>query len=116
MEESNFYANMAVEGTNISDKELLSKCLRSIDTKNLQPYEVFTGYYEIPDTNVHTIKYIYLSANFEGKLTTVQVICWGKKTGVVTQLKSVQPKALETHCHDQSLNLAIKGTNIGVHS
>ena len=34
----------------------------------------------------------------------------GKKSGVSTQIKALQPKALETHCHGHSLNLAIKDT------
>ena len=32
----------------------------------------------------------------------------GKKSGVASRIKEVQPKALETHCHGNSLNLAVK--------
>ena len=34
----------------------------------------------------------------------------GKKSGVAKQIRTLQPKALETHCHGHSLNLAVKGT------
>ena len=34
----------------------------------------------------------------------------GKKSCVAKQIKTVQPKAFETHCHGHSLNLAIKVT------
>ncbi|MEO0687992.1 MAG: hypothetical protein AAFY76_23780 [Cyanobacteria bacterium J06649_11] len=32
----------------------------------------------------------------------------GKKSGVATQIKKQQPKAIETHCHGHSLSLAVK--------
>ena len=32
----------------------------------------------------------------------------GKKSGVAAQLKSIQPKAKETHCHSHSLNSSVK--------
>ena len=31
-----------------------------------------------------------------------------KKSGVAAQLKSIQPKAKETHCHGHYLNLSVK--------
>ena len=32
----------------------------------------------------------------------------GRKSDVATQIKSIQPKALATHCHAHSLGLAVK--------
>ena len=32
----------------------------------------------------------------------------GKKSGVAVQIKAIQPKAVDTHCHGHSLNLAVK--------
>ena len=32
----------------------------------------------------------------------------GRKSGVATKLKELQPKALETHCQGHSLNLSVK--------
>ena len=34
----------------------------------------------------------------------------GKNTGVTEEIKSIEPKAIETHCHGHSLNLSVKDT------
>ena len=38
----------------------------------------------------------------------------GKRSGVATQIKCVQPKALETHCHGHSLNLSVKDATTSI--
>ena len=32
----------------------------------------------------------------------------GHKSGVAKQIKAMQPKALETHCHGHTLSLSVK--------
>jgi len=32
----------------------------------------------------------------------------GKKSGVAAQIRAIQPKAVETHCHGHSLSLSVK--------
>ena len=51
---SNFFAMMADEYIDISNKELLSMCFRWID-EALKVHEHFLGYYELPDIKSDTI-------------------------------------------------------------
>lgn len=62
---------------------------------------------------MHAIKDILLRSNLSLKKCRGQTYdgasnMMGKKSGVATQIKKQQPKAIETHCHGHSLSLAIK--------
>ena len=118
VKKSKFYAIMADEGTDVSNKELLSLCLRYIDGEKMQAFEEFFGFYEIPNiasaTVVNAIKDSLIRFNLSLEVLRGQTYdgasnMLGKKTGVATRIKELQPKALDTHCHGHSLNLAVKG-------
>ena len=81
--------------------------------------KIFFSYYEIRNissvTVVNAIKdaliRFHLSLNqLRGQTYDRASNMMGKKSGVSTQNKALQPKALGTHCHGHSLNLAIKDT------
>ena len=65
------------------------------------------------DSIVHAIKDVLLRSNLSLQSCRGQTYdgasnMMGKKSGVATQIKKDQPKAIETHCHGHSLSLAIK--------
>ena len=65
------------------------------------------------DTIVHAIKDILLRLNLSlqncrGQTYDGASNMMGKRSGVATQIQSLQPKAIITHCHGHSLSLAVK--------
>lgn len=114
--EYDFFAIMADEYTDIKNLEQLSMCLRTV-SNDLKVEENFLGFYELndikSDTIVHAIKDILLRSNLSllncrGQTYDGASNMMGKKSGVATQIQQEQPKAIPTHCHGHSLNLAIK--------
>ena len=104
------------EGTDFSNKELLSFCLRWVDN-NLDVHEHFLGFYEIPDikspTIVASIKDIMIRMQLEfdkcrGQCYDGASNMLGRKAGVAQLIKKIQPKAHETHCHGHSISLSVK--------
>ena len=75
------------------------------------------SFYELPniasDTIVSAIK-DYLTrfnlplSDLRGQTYDGASNMLGKRSGVAAQIKRVQPKAIETHCHGHSLNLSVK--------
>lgn len=114
--ENDFFAIMADEYTDISNLEQLSMCLRTV-SDDFEIKEDFLGFYELnnikSDTIVHAIKDVLLRSNLSlqncrGQTYDGASNMMGKKSGVATQIKKQQPKAIETHCHGHSLSLAVK--------
>ena len=64
--ERRFFSITADEGTDVSNKEQLSFCLRSVD-ENVNAFEDFIGIYQLEniksDTTVHMIKNILIRMN-----------------------------------------------------
>ena len=114
--QNHFFTIMADEYTDISNKEQLSLCLRTV-SNDLEVQEDFFGFYQLnnirSDTIVHAIKDILLRLNLSlqncrGQTYDGASNMMGKTSGVVTQIQSLQPKAIITHCHGHSLSLAVK--------
>ena len=113
------FSLMCDEYTDVFSKQQLSMCVRWTDF-SLNPHEDFLGFYELPniasDTIANTFKdsltrFNLLLPHFRGQTCNGASIMLGKRSGVAAQLKRVQPKAMETHCHGHSLNISVKDTN-----
>ena len=114
---SPFYALMADEYTDISNKEHVSICVRWIDPKGLSVYEDFLGFYEVKnrksETIFNAIKDVLLRlqlrlSKLRGQTYDGASNIMGRKSGVAAKIKECQKKVLETSCHGHSLNLAVK--------
>ena len=104
------------EYTDCSNKELLTFCLRWV-TDNLDVFEHFMGFYEIPDIKSSTIVSVIkdIMIRFQLQFDKCRGQCYdgasnmlGKKSGVAMQIKELQPKAHYTHCHGHSISLSVK--------
>ena len=103
--ERRFFSIIADESTDMSNKEQLSFCLRSLD-ENLNAFEYLLGFYQLEniqsDTMVHVIKYILIRMNlslsnfrsqtYDGALNMI-----AKKSGVSTEIILEQPKTVVIH-------------------
>ena len=112
----NVYSIMCDEYTDISNKELLTFCIRWVD-ESLDVYEKFLGFYEIPDIKSATIVAVIkdILARYRLSLDALRGQCYdgasnmlGKSSGVAVQLQAIQPRAPYTHCHAHSLSLSVK--------
>ena len=110
------FSIMCDEYTDCSNKEQMSFCVRTVD-EGFEANEVFLGFYEVhnikSDTLVAAIKDILLRLNLpidkcRGQTYDGASNMFGKRSGVATQISSLQPKALPTHCYGHSLSLAVK--------
>lgn len=116
IKENVFFGLMGDEYTDISNKEQLSVCIRTVNN-DLEVEENFLGFYEIndikSDTIVDAIKDVLLRCQLELSMCRGQTYdgasnMLGKKSGVATQILTLQPTAFVTHCHGHSLSLAVK--------
>lgn len=117
-----FYTIMADEVTDAADHEQFILCLRWVD-EDLNPQEEFIGLQCFPnisaDTLVAVIRDIlirmHLSINncrgqcYDGASNMV-----GAKSGVATQIKKDEPRAILTHCYRHALQLAVGDTVKGI--
>ena len=115
---SKMFAVICDEYTDISNKQLLSFCVRWVD-EALNSHEDFLGYYEIPnirsDTIISAMKDAFTRFNLQfsdlrGQTYDGASNMLGKKSGVAAQIKLLQPKAVESHCQGHSLSLSVKNT------
>ena len=113
-----FFAIIADEYTDVSNKEQLTICIRWID-KSLEVHEDFLGFFNIPDTGAETIVSVIKAVLLKLQLSLAYCRgqCYdgasnmlGHKTGVAKRIQDVQPKAHPTHCHGHSLSLSVKDT------
>lgn len=112
------FAIMADEVTDISNKEQLAVCFRSVDAEFV-PHEYFVGLYEIDSIQAETItaclKDVMARMNLSVHLCRGQCydgaanMC-GARSGVATRIKQLEPRAHFTHCHAHALNLAVGDT------
>ena len=116
IEKNRYFAIMADEYTDKSNKEQLSFCVRTV-ADSLEPVEESLGFYELgnikSDTIIRVIKDIMVRLNIQlencrGQTYDGASNMLGKKSGVATQILSEQPKAVVTHCQGHSLSLAVK--------
>ena len=110
-----FYTIMADEVTDSSNQEQFVLCLRWVD-EDLNPHEELVGLYVVPnicaDTLVACIRDVLIRMNLTLKNCRGQ--CYdgasnmsGAKSGVATQIKAKEPRAIFTHCYGHSLQLAV---------
>ena len=86
-------------------------CLPCVNS-NLDVFEHFLGFYEIPGIKssniVSIIKDIMIRMQLEFDKSLGQCHMIGEKIGVAQQIKEIQPKAHYTHCHEFSVSLSVK--------
>ncbi len=109
------YTIMADECTDVANKEQFAICIRWVD-ETLTDHEDVIGLRQVEtiDANclVDAIKDVLLRMSL--KLSDCRGQCYdgasnmtGSKHGVATQLQSVEPRAVLTHCYGHALNLAV---------
>ena len=117
IQHSPFFALIADEYTDISNKEQVSICVRWIDPESLSAYEDFLGFCEVRDSKSETIVKAIQNAlvRFQLPFSKLRTQTYDgasnmmeRKSGVATKIKEIQKNALETHCHGHSLNLSVK--------
>ena len=117
-----YYTIMADEVTDASNEEQFVLCLRSVDD-DLVSHEDLIGLYRVPnicaDTLVSYIRDVLIRMNLSMNKCRGQ--CYegasnlaGAKTGVSTQIKSGEPRAIFTRCYGRSLQLAVGDTIKGI--
>ena len=115
---AHFFSVMADECVDVSNNEQLVICLRWID-HCLDVHEDFLGLYHIPDTSANAItmaiKDCLVRMNLQwnrcrGQCYDGAASMAGCRTGVASQILSMEPRALYTHCYGHSLNLAMCDT------
>ena len=115
IQSAEIYSILVDETADTSNKEQMVLCMRWVD-ENLIPHEEFIGLHAIPDTSadeiVAIIKDILLRMNL--RIENARGQCYdgassmsGKRSGVATQMKSLNRKCLYTHCYGHALNLAV---------
>ena len=106
---------MADEVTDSSNQEQFVLCLRWVDV-DLNPHEEFIGLHVVPniraDTLVACIQDVLIRMNLTLKNCRGQ--CYdgasnmsGAKSGVATQIKGKELRAIFSHCYGHSLQLAV---------
>ncbi|CAG2184616.1 unnamed protein product [Mytilus edulis] len=112
--QSNFFAILADETTDISNRQQLVVCLRWIDD-HLQAHEDLIDLYKVDNTQAATIaesiKDVLVGLNVNigncrGQTYDGASAMAGRKSGVQQRIKEIEPKALYNHCHGHLLNLA----------
>ena len=110
---SKFFAILADETTDSSNREQLVICLRWLEEK-FNVHEDMVGFYQIDDTGAETIaasiKDALIRLNISiskcrGQTYDGASAMSGRKSGVQARLKQQQPKALYNHCHGHMINL-----------
>ena len=107
------FSLMCDKNTEVSNKQQLSMCVRWIDG-SLNPHEDILGFYELSNIASDTIasaikdsltRFNLPLSDLRGQTYDGESNMLGNRSGVAAQIKRVQPKAIETHCHRHSLNL-----------
>ena len=113
---SNFFSIIADEYTDVGNQEQLTICLRWVDDQ-LEAYEDFLGFYNIPNIQSSTIVPVIKDAliRLQLSLSNCRGQCYdgasnmlGKRSGVAKQIQECQSKAHITHCHGHCLALSVK--------
>ena len=99
----------------MSNEEQLVICFRWVDD-GFEIHEDFVGHYPLPNTKADNIVKVILDVihrmglkieNARGQCYDGAATMSGTKRGVATQIKSLNKKALYTHCYGHPLNLAV---------
>lgn len=118
IKQAKFYTLMADEVTDVSNKEQVAICLRSVD-EGLEAHEDFIGLHYVDsikaDTLVAVLKDVLLRLGLplgdcRGQCYDGAANMAGAKSGVATQILQEEPRATFTHCYGHALNLAAGDT------
>ena len=118
IKENGIYSLMSDEWTEIGNSEQLSICVRTVND-NLEVFEHFLGFYELPNIRSETIVTAIKDAlirmqmplsSCRGQIYDGASNMLGKNSGVAAKILNEVPKALPTHCHAHSLSISIKIT------
>ena len=113
-----YFALMADEVTDISNKEQVVICLRYVDDK-FEPQEDFIGLCSVNSITADALVSVFKDAmlrmnlsiqNCRGQCFDGAANMCGFKKGAATQITSVESRAVFIHCYGHALNLAIGDT------
>ena len=113
-----YFALMADEVTDISNKEQVVICLRYVDDK-FEPQEDFIGFCSVNSITADVLVSVFIDAmlrmnlsiqNCRGQCFDGAANMCGSKKGAATQITSVESRAVFIHCYGHALNLAIGDT------
>ena len=108
-----FYALMADEVADVSNKEQVAICLRSIDD-NFEAHENFIGMHVVDfirsEVLVATLKDVLMRLNLSIHNCDGAANMACEKNGVAVQLANEECCAIFTHCYGHALNLAAGDT------
>ena len=106
-----------IDGTSdISGKEQLSFCIRTVDDQ-LNPKEYFLGLYEVQSTTADVLLAVVkdIFQRFGLSFDDLRAQCYdgasnmsGIHHGLAAQITQLQPVAIYVHCYAHSLNLAVQ--------
>ena len=117
IKQAKYYTLMADEVTDVSNKEQVAICLRSIDV--LEAHEDFIGLHYVDSIKADTLVAVLKNAllRLDLPLSNCRGQCYdgaanmaGAKSGVATQIIQEEPRATFTHCYGHALNLAAGDT------
>ena len=114
IQNAKFFTIMADETADVSIKEQLVVCIRWVDDKfviqdfiGMLPLGRTTSA-QIVETLTVALQQMNLNIqNVRGQCYDGAATMSGEKSGVATQIKSVNGKCLYTHCYGHALNLAV---------
>lgn len=113
---SKHFAIIVDETTDVSIKEQMSLCLRTVD-ENLEISEDFLGLYELQSTSAESIfnlineilaKYEIDMKNCRGQCFDGAANMSGEISGVQARFKNVEARALYVHCSAHTINLVVQ--------
>ncbi|XP_062511818.1 zinc finger MYM-type protein 1-like [Corticium candelabrum] len=111
-----WYAIIADGASDVSTKEQLSVCIRSVDG-NYVVSEDPIGLYNLPNTTSETIalaikdvlrRCILPLSNCRGQAYDGAAANMGRRTGVAVRIRSEAPAAVQVHCLAHCLNLCLQ--------
>ncbi|CAL9706391.1 unnamed protein product [Knipowitschia caucasica] len=113
VKDADFFAVMLDETADITVKEHVSICLRFV-TDELQPEEIFVGFYETASTTAEALFQLLQDAliRFSLPLNKCRGQCYdgasnvsGIRNGLQARVQTIEPRAQYTHCTAHVLNL-----------
>lgn len=113
--EVKYFAIMADEVTDASNREQVVLCFRWVDCE-LEAHEDFVGLHKVDkinaDTLVAVVKDVILRLNLDlhhcrGQCYDGAANMAGSRSGTATQICQVEKRAVFTHCYGHALNLAV---------
>ena len=115
IQNATFFTIMADETVDVSNKEKLVICIRWVDDCFVI-HEDFIGMHPLERTTANQVVAILKNALLRINLNIQRARgqCYdgaptmaGEKTGVATQIKTINGKCLHTHCYGHALNLTV---------